>query len=367
MGDRGNRVKISRYSALLWGVTAICTGLAPVLGVLIVARLLGGVGLLSSQTVYPSLLSDYYPEKKRPQVFTVFLIGSTGIGLAASPLAGALGDSLGWRSTFVLLALPTFVFAFLLRLLHEPTRGGPRDPAAATGDGDEADTEPVVAVLEVGNIRESFKKIRAIRTLRRTWMGVFILGGAAAPLSTLVSTFFKDVFHVSSFGRGLIISAVGIGGIVGLILSGSVSQRMLAQRRGQALPLITGGAAVVFAVFLLIVAAAPALWIAVVAASLAGIGLGGFLTPYTTIVSMVTPSELRSQAYAWSTVFLALGAIAVAVFVGALADAAGQRVAIGVLAPVIVLGGLVLSSTYRFIRDEMVDSDPGAPGLPGLR
>jgi Na+/melibiose symporter-like transporter len=91
------------------------------------------------------------------------------------------------------------------------------------------------------------------------------------------------------------------------------------------------------------------------------------LTPYTTIVSMVTPSHLRSQAYAWSTVFLALGAIAVAVFVGTLADAAGQRVAIGVLSPVIVLGGLVLASTYRFIKEETIDATPTiGPGTPGL-
>jgi MFS family permease len=365
LGDRGDRVRIARRSALLWGVTAILTGLAPVLAVLVIARLLGGIGLLASQTIYPSLLSDYYSVEKRAQVFTVFLLASTGIGLLASPLAGVLGDALGWRSTFVLLALPTFLFVYFLRYLHEPARR--RLPAAAEGlvDSSEA-VETDVALPVVGTMRESFRIIRTSRTIRRVWMGAFILGGASAPLSTLVSTFFKDVYHVGSFGRGAIVSLIGLGAVIGLLGSGALSQRMVGAQRGRTLPVIAGLAAVVFAVFVLGFAEAPVLWLAVAAAGLAGIGLGGFLPPYTTVVSMVTPSHLRSQAYAWSTVWFALGAIAVSVFVGTLADAAGQRTALASLAAVLTVGGAVLVSAGRYVDDETTESAEVGPGLPGL-
>ncbi len=358
LGDRGDRIRISRYSALLWGVTAVLTGLAPVLAVLIVARLLGGIGLLASGTIYPSLLSDYYPVKKRAQVLTVFLLASTGLGLVASPLAGALGSVFGWRSTFVLLALPTFVLAFLLRLLREPKR--------LTSDGTSAEEPQMASGPVAGTMRESFRIIRASKTMRRVWLGAFILGGAAAPMSTLISTFIKDVYHVGSFGRGAIVSVVGGGGVAGLVGAGALSQRRLVAGRARSLPIIAGLSAVVFSIFILIFAAVPTLWMAVTAIGLAGIGLGGFFPPYTTIVSMVTPAHLRSQAYAWSTVFFALGAIAVSIFVGTLADAAGQRTALGALSGVLALGAVVLISARRFVDADLLEDAPIGSGLPGL-
>src|SRR5580698_4057915 len=122
-GDKGNRLRLTAGGAVLWGIAAIFTGLAPVLAVLIAARLAGGVGLLASQTIYPSLLSDFYPPEGLAQIFTVFLIGSSGLGLVGSPLAGWLGQVVGWRPTFVLLAIPTFICAVvLMTTLKEPPR-----------------------------------------------------------------------------------------------------------------------------------------------------------------------------------------------------------------------------------------------------
>jgi MFS family permease len=358
LGDRGDRVRIARFSAVLWGVTAILTGLAPLLAVLVIARLLGGVGLLSTGTIYPSLLTDYYPLAKRAQVLTVFLLASTGLGLVASPLAGALADAFGWRSTFVLLALPTFVLAYLLRLIREPKHH------RAVSEVTESDVGVLPPDMPPpGTMREGFRILRRAPTIRRIWWGAFILGGAAAPMSTLVSNFFKDVYHMGSFGRGAVVSLVGSGALVGLVVSGVLSQRMLADQRIRTLPTISGGAAVVFALFVLVMAATPVLWIAVTAAGFAGIGLGGFLPPYTTVVSLVTPASLRSQAYAWSTVFFAFGAIAVSIFVGTLADAAGQRTALGALAVVLALGGAVLGSARRFVEADARDHAPIDPGL----
>ncbi len=365
LGDRGDRIRITRNSAILWGVTAILTGVAPILAIFVIARLLGGIGLLSSQTIYPSLLSDYYPVERRAQVLTVFLLATTGVGLAATPLAGLMGDAFGWRPTFVLLALPTFVFVVLIKMLHDPTRRPvtPTDPSG-TPIAEVTESEPLAPT--VGNMRESFRIIRKARSLRRVWMGAFILGGAAAPLSTLVSTFFKDVFHVGATGRGGIVSAVGVGALVGLVLAGGLAQRMVASGRTRVLPIISGGGAAVFAVFVLVLAVSPTLWMAVVVAALAGIGLGAFLPPYTTVVSLVTVPHLRSQAFAWSTVFFALGAILVAVFVGALADAAGQRTALGSLSVVIVAGGLVLASAHRYVDADLTESTPTEPGITDI-
>jgi len=78
--DRTHRVRLCQVAGLVWTVAAVITGLAPVVVVLVIARLVAGVGQTVNQPVHPSLLSDYYPAEILPTVFSVYLIGSIGLG-----------------------------------------------------------------------------------------------------------------------------------------------------------------------------------------------------------------------------------------------------------------------------------------------
>src|SRR5436190_24129193 len=123
LGDRHSRVRLSVLAAGFWGITALLSGLAPTLAVLVAARLLGGVGLLSGETIYPSLLSDYYPPRTLGSVFGAYRTGGQALALLGGPLAGFIGAVAGWRAAFVVLALPTFVFAAIAATaLREPPR-----------------------------------------------------------------------------------------------------------------------------------------------------------------------------------------------------------------------------------------------------
>src|SRR5918996_970230 len=54
LADRYNRVRIAQIAGLVWGFAALGTGLAPVLGLLIAARFVGGIGRLVNEPVHPS-------------------------------------------------------------------------------------------------------------------------------------------------------------------------------------------------------------------------------------------------------------------------------------------------------------------------
>src|SRR4051812_41928815 len=172
IADRGNRVRVARIGGLLWGITAIGTGLAPVLVVFAVFRILGGIGQTVNTPVHNSLLSDYYPHDALASVFSFYLLATAGSGLIAGPLAGGLSALLGWRATFILLALPTFVLVAWMARLHDPGRGA---SVGLTEEQVEAGAE--VAIIDRPSMAESFRRLKAIRSLRRTWWAAAFFGG----------------------------------------------------------------------------------------------------------------------------------------------------------------------------------------------
>jgi MFS family permease len=92
---------------------------------------------------------------------------------------------------------------------------------------------------------------------------------------------------------------------------------------------------------------------------IAGIGATGFLPAYLTMVAFVAPPSLRSQAFSWSLLFYALGALVFSPIIGGIADKNGERVAFVILAIVVILGGFV-SSTVRAFVDKDVELSASA-------
>jgi MFS family permease len=361
-GDKGSRLRLTVGGATLWGVAAIFTGLAPVLAVLIAARLFGGVGLLATQTIYPSLLSDFYPPEGLAQIFTVYLIGSNALGLIGSPLAGWLGSVAGWRPAFILLAIPTFVCAAAVaRFMTEPARRSvlaAHDAGEGGGDGGGGGAVSLVPGLPTGahfdgSIADGFRAVRAIRTLRRTWFAAFLFGAGTIPLATLVSNFFHDVYHIGATERGLLAAVIGMFGLVGIICGGLVARRLVAHERLEWFPLVSALAVIEFGIGVLVMARIHNLDGSFAAASLLALGAVGYLPAYITFVALLAPARLRSQAYSWSLFFYALGAICLTPVIGAVADAKGQRVAMSMLALLLVLGGLIGGSASRLVKGDL--------------
>jgi branched-chain amino acid transport system ATP-binding protein len=327
-GDRHSRVRLSVIAAIFWGVTALLSGLAPALSLLVVARLLGGVGLLSGETIYPSLLSDYYPPRSLGTVFGGYRAGGQALALIGGPLAGLIAAIAGWRTAFVVLAMPTFVLAAVVAVaLREPDRGAAQGLA--------------LAAEERRSILEGYRRIRAIPSLRRTWVAAFLFGGGTIPFVTLLSNFFKDVYHSGDATRGLLTGLYGVGGLAGIVIGGWLTQRAVRRGQPEQLAIISALMVLEFAAGVLVMAASPAFVLSVAAATVLSIGGYGFLPAYTTIVASVAPPRIRSQAYAWSLFYYALGGIVVSVMIGAISNAHGPRAALIVLSGVCAAGGLV--------------------------
>src|SRR5439155_3994064 len=86
------------------------------------------------------------------------------------------------------------------------------------------------------------------------------------------------------------------------------------------------------------------------------IGAAGLTPAYTTMVALVTPPRLRSQAYSYTILFIALGAGVVAPTIGGFGDAHGQRVAALVLAALVTVAGAVETTARRWVRRDIAEA-----------
>jgi branched-chain amino acid transport system ATP-binding protein len=335
LADRSNRVRLSRIAGLVWFGSAIMVGLAPVVAVLVVARFIGGVGRLVNEPVHPSLLSDYYPAAHLPRVFGVHRFANN-VGVLAGPLAGVLVGVLGgWRPVFVVLALPTLALVALSFRLKEPAR------RSVAGE--------LVAADEHVPFGEAFRRLRAIRSLRRTWLAAFFFGSGVLPFASFLSLFFEEVYDVGPVGRGLIQALFGAGGALGLLIGARWSNRVIARGASRLLPVVNGTLIVWFGAGIAAMALVP--WMGASAALAFGLAIGasGFLPPYLTMVALVAPPRLRSQAFSYSLLFFALGGIILSRFAAAVGDDHGLRLGLLLLAAFVAAGGLTELTVRAFV------------------
>src|SRR5205807_3045342 len=165
---------------------------------------------------------------------------------------------------------PTFIFVAALAVLREPIRG--------------ASAGITTSIEQMGSIGEGFRRVRAIGSLRRTWLAAFLFGAGTIPFPTLLNNFFHDVYHMGSASRGGISALYGVGGLVGVILAGWLTQRALNEDKPQRLSLINGLLVVEFGAGIALMAGAPWLGVSIAAAGMLSIGAFGFLPAYTALV-----------------------------------------------------------------------------------
>jgi MFS family permease len=137
--------------------------------------------------------------------------------------------------------------------------------------------------------------IEGIRFIRRTPMTrAFIMMGWVLPLfivpnfAALPTIYAKDVFHGGPQVLGFLVSAAGIGGIIGGVFSASISH---VERRG----LVQIGALALVATALIAFSLTPFLWLALLLQVLAGFAEMLFITTNQTLLQLSIPDELRGR------------------------------------------------------------------------
>src|SRR4029077_1256763 len=101
LGDLFGRKKVMLGGVAIFCVGSIIAAVAPVTGILVVGRVVMGVGGRAPEPGTLSLIRHIYPERKERAVALGVWAAVSGLALALGPvLGGVLAEGLGWRSIF---------------------------------------------------------------------------------------------------------------------------------------------------------------------------------------------------------------------------------------------------------------------------
>jgi len=135
LADRWHRVRLLTIGLALWSAMTAASGLARNYLSLSLARMGVGVGEATASPTAYSLISDYFPAKKRATALAIYSSGlylGGGVSLligakiskvwdAAYP-GGGIGGLVGWQAAFLAVGIPGVLMAAWVATLREPER-----------------------------------------------------------------------------------------------------------------------------------------------------------------------------------------------------------------------------------------------------
>ncbi|HET6909494.1 MAG TPA: MFS transporter [Mycobacteriales bacterium] len=335
LSDRVRRPMLMGIGFVLSGVFTMGTAFSTSLIMLGVMRLGAGLGLCFEGSI-GSFISDTYPLDRRAGIFSVFSAGPA-LGLLLGPLlAGILGGRYGWQIPFLVAGLPTLLLTGFVFKLHERPRGV-QERLAAGAD------ERVAAIEDAPpGWTEGWRVARSVRTLRRMWASLPFLVGSVVVALTLYPTLLHDDFQLSTAQRGFAIAGLQGASLAALLVGTPLLTRM-AQRSPARMITFAGLLATVAAVFIVVTAVSP--WLPLTIFGLVGIGLTTApLTPaILSLISLTVPPRARGYALSYGSFFVAIG-VGFALIAGPVGDAFGIRAAIALLAPIFLIGAMIVTS-----------------------
>ena len=336
LADRVKRVWMVRFGAILANLSSIGAGLAGSVPALIGTRFSAGLAQAVSGPAGLPLLTDYYPTRVRGRVFaSLFAFGAVGAVIGPS-LAGWIADAFGWRTTLITLGVLATAVSLGSFLLKEPVRGATERMEQGLDEQTAMQQPPPVSFAE------GWRAARSISTVRKLWIAAPILALGTAGTGLILTFYWAEVFLLGPQGRGYLATTGAAMGLIGLIVAGPITDRLLREAPGRVLTFL-GLAVVLQGLAFVGLCYSPSLWLSIVILLPVGFVAAVVMPGFVTVISMVIPARVRGfgmQTLGWFTV---IGLLALPQLIG-LSDSYGLRKGLLFFVPMFVFAGFVIMS-----------------------
>lgn len=312
----GTRAAVFLGLVGLVGGSLLCAA-APRFSHFLLARLVMGLGAsLTFLAIFAQLLESA-PAAWRGRLANGFEATSILSLAVGGALAAALAGTAGWRWVFVATAVVMLPCALIWRALG-PEAGRSPEPATRTGRAVSGAELRAVAPIYAASL-----------AMASTWTGLFY---------TLVPLVGHDRYGLDSASLGLALGAGYVAELIGLLAVGLVIDRVPRE------PLFLGGAVSVALGALVLAVGARAVTF-VGGLVLVGGGFAVWMIPATVLTDRAR-TPLPPAYLAGYRIAIDAGMILGPLVLGVVAEAAGERVAVG-SAGLFLLGGAILLAARR--------------------
>jgi MFS family permease len=288
--------------------------------------LLTGVAWAFNNPVRQSIVPNLVPKHELMNAVALQSAGFNVMRSMGPALAGLILARLGAGENFSLQTL-AYVGVFMMVL---PMYVPPATRAAATSVR--------------ANLSEGMKYVWSHRTLRPQLFLALVPPILAFPYMALTPIFATDVFGKAESAFGIMLSAVGIGAVIGTLSLATLSNF---ERRG----MLMMGAVLMLGITLIVFSQTKTFELALVFLALTGVAQMVFMTTNQTIVQMTVPDELRGRVmgiFMLSLGMMPLGALLGGALAG-LTSAPTAVLTMGVVVSVIAVGFMLRAKSLREI------------------
>lgn len=219
--DRANRRNFVAWCCMGWSVMTGLCGMALNFTQLALARMGVAVGEAGGSAPSLSMIADLYPRAQRSRAMSVYMLGphmGTLFGLGAGAW---IAHQYGWRTAFIVMAVPGILAALLLRwTCVEPLRGTWDAPEAPQAESAQP-KQPLREIL-----------LEVWRTPGFAWIAVagMLFGLAGYGLGIWGTAFLVRTHGLNLRDAGILVGLTGgVAAIIGALLSGWLTDKLVAR------------------------------------------------------------------------------------------------------------------------------------------
>lgn len=209
LADRHHRARLICLCSALWSLATAATGAASSYASMAAARMAVGVGEAGLTPTANSLIGDLFEPRNRGKALGIY-ISAVSIGtMLAGLLGGWLEGQVGWRMTFVLLAIAGLALTAIFRVsFQEPPRGSLDDVSSAPERG-------------TYTLMETVKHLLGKRSCRYFFPAFALVGFVGAAINNWTPAFFMRSHEMNLMQMAASVGAIfGAGGALGMIGGG---------------------------------------------------------------------------------------------------------------------------------------------------